>query len=107
MVFNKIDRVFEPEIIKRLKRAYNKSVFVSALTGDGIEQLKSAILKSLKSQIATKTFTIPVMRGELINKIYENADIIKRTEKDNKVKLLVKGYRSAILKLAQEIKDQK
>ena len=107
MVFNKIDRVFEPEIIKRLKRAYNKSVFVSALTGDGIEELKSAILKSLKSQIATKTFTIPVMRGELINKIYENADIIKRTEKDNKVKLLVKGYRSALLKLAQEIKDQK
>jgi len=105
MVFNKIDRVFEPEIIKRLKRTYNKSVFVSALTGDGIEQLKSAILNSLKPQLATKTFTIPVIRGDLINKIYDNADVIKRTEKDNKVKLSVKGYRQILLKLSKEIKE--
>jgi GTP-binding protein HflX len=105
IVFNKIDRVFEPEIIRRLKRNCSKSVFVSAMTGEGIDKLKSAILNYVKSELITKTFTIPANRGDLINLLYENSDIIKRVEKDTKITLVVKGYRSILLKLKNEIQE--
>ncbi len=105
MVFNKTDQVFEPEIIRRLKRKYHKPVFVSALTGDGVDELKSAILNQVKSRLTTKIFTIPIDRGDLINKIYDNLDIIKRTETKDKIKLSVRGYRQILLKLDKEIKD--
>lgn len=107
MVFNKIDRVFEPEIIKRLKRNHNTPVFVSALTGEGIDKLKQEILGILKAQLITKSFTLPISRGDLINKLYESGDIIRRIEKDTKVTLWVKGYRPILQKLAKEVRDGK
>jgi GTP-binding protein HflX len=103
MVFNKIDRVFEPKVLKRLKRNYNKPVFVSALSGEGIEQLKSTILGFVKTLLITKSFTVPLNRGDLINKLYENGDVIRRIEKDTKVTIWLKGYRPTILKLQNEI----
>jgi GTP-binding protein HflX len=107
IIFNKIDRVFEPEVIKRLKRCYSTSVFISALTGEGIDKLKLAILDYIKQELVIKTFTIPTLRGDLINRIYENGDVIRRVEKDTKITLTVKGYRPILQKLAQDIKAQR
>lgn len=104
-VFNKIDQVFENEIIRRLKRKHPKSVFVSALTGEGMDKLKSAILNYIKGELVIKTFTIPAHRGDLINLLYENSDVIKRIEKDAKITLKVKGYRSILSKLSNEIRE--
>lgn len=106
IVFNKIDRVYEPQIIKRLKRNHNKSVFISALSGEGIEQLKSTILTYVKTLLITKSFTIPLNRGDLINKLYENGDVIQRIEKDTKITIWLKGYRPTILKLLNEIQKE-
>ncbi|MBS4014881.1 MAG: GTPase HflX [Candidatus Latescibacteria bacterium] len=104
MVFNKIDRIFENEIIRRLKRKHSNSAFVSALTGQGIDNLKTAILKHIKTELTTRTFTIPVSRGDLINRLYENGDVIKRVQNDNKITLTVKGYRLALIKISNDIR---
>ncbi len=106
IVFNKIDRVFEPEILKRLKRNYHKPVFVSAMTSEGIDKLKNTILDYIKVQLITKSFTIPNTRGDIINKLYENGDVIRRIQKDTRVTLWVKGYRPILEKLSKEIRDR-
>ncbi|MEO0091953.1 MAG: GTPase HflX [candidate division WOR-3 bacterium] len=103
MVFNKIDRIFEPEIIRRLKRNYPQSVFVSALTGEGLEKLKTEILRFVKSQHITKRITLPIKYGNLISKIYETCEVIRRIDKDEKVILTVRGYKSDLLKLSKEL----
>lgn len=105
MVFNKIDRIFEPEIIRRLKRNYPKSVFVSALTGEGFEKLRAAILDFVKSKLITKKLTLPLKYGDLISKIYETGEVIRRVDKDTKVTLTIRGYPSDLLKIAKEIKE--
>lgn len=54
--------------------------------------------------VFTKSFTIPTERGDLINKLYDSGDIIRRIEKDTKVTIWVKGYRPILEKLSKEIR---
>ncbi len=47
-VFNKIDLLLDRSIIDRLRDEYPESVFISAKTGEGIDELKMAIKKVLE-----------------------------------------------------------
>ncbi|MCX7785488.1 MAG: GTPase HflX [candidate division WOR-3 bacterium] len=103
MVFNKIDRIFEPKIIRRLKDKYPQSVFVSALTGEGFEKLKATIIEFMKSQLITRRLTISLKRGDLISKIYETCEVVRRIDKDEKATFTIRGYKPDLLKLSKEI----
>lgn len=105
IVFNKIDRVFEDEILKRLKRNYSDAVFISSLTGEGIEDLKDKIANFMENQLVAKTFTIPQERLDLISKLYQIGEIISRAEQNGKVKLTVKGFPAVLLKTKKEIRS--
>ena len=102
-VFNKIDRVFENEIIVRLRRTYPDSVFISSLTGEGMEKLKNAISEFIESHLVTKTITIPSERQDLIGKLYQAGEIVKRVDQDGKVKLKIRGYPAVLLRTKKEI----
>jgi GTP-binding protein HflX len=103
IVFNKIDRVFEEEIIERLRRTYADSVFISSLTGEGMEKLKNAISEFIESHLVTKTITIPSERQDLIGKLYQAGEIVKRVDQDGKVKLKIRGYPAVLLRTKKEI----
>ncbi len=47
-IFNKIDLLLDREVIDRLKERYTPSHFISAKTGEGIEELKEKIKEILK-----------------------------------------------------------
>ena len=103
IVFNKIDRVFEDEIIARLKRNHRGSVYISSLTGEGIDDLKIAISGFIERRLVTKTFTIPQERLDLIGKLYQAGEVIDRIDQDGKVKLKVRGYPSTLLHAKKEL----
>lgn len=103
IVFNKIDRIFEDEIIERLHRAYPDSVFISSLTGTGIEELKNAIAEFIESHLVTKTFNIPSERQDLVGKLYQSGEVINRNDQDGKTKLKVRGYPAVLLRTKKEI----
>ena len=103
IVFNKIDRIFEDEIIKRLRRTYPDSVFISSLTGTGIEELKNAIAEFIESHLVTKTFNIPSERQDLVGKLYQSGEVINRNDQDDKTKLKVRGYPAVLLRAKKEI----
>ncbi len=103
IVFNKIDRVFEDEIIERLKRTYAGSVFISSLTGQGIEDLRNAVTDFIQQRLITKIFSIPQERLDLIGKLYQTGEVVNRVDQDGKVKLKVRGYPAVLLKAKKEI----
>jgi GTP-binding protein HflX len=103
VVFNKIDRLFEEEMVKRLKRSYPGAVFVSALTGEGIDGLKRAILHFIDQHLVIRTFTVPVERGDLIALLYTVGEVTKKTERDKKLQLKVKGGEGILARTRKEI----
>jgi len=104
-VLNKTDRVFEPAALERLARCHAHSVRVSSLTGEGIEDLKQAILQWLRPSLATRVFTIPARRGDLLNRLYEAGEVVHRDDTDDKTKLKVRGYPAVLSRVRQEITD--
>ena len=105
VVLNKIDRVFEDEIIARLQRTYPGSVFISSLTGEGIKELKAALSNLIENQLVTKTFTFPPDRLDLIGKLYQAGEVLKHIEQNGKDKLKIRGYPAALLHARKEIKE--
>ncbi len=103
LVFNKIDRLFEEEMIARLKHRYPEAVLVSALTGEGIEELKRAILRFIDQRLVIRTFTVPVERGDVISRLYEVGEVIKKVERNGKLQLRVKGGEGILARARKEI----
>lgn len=103
LVFNKIDQVFEVEIIERLRRTYPDSVFISSLTGEGVTALKESIANFIEQRLITKTFFIPQERLDLIAKLYEAGAVLERTEQNFKIKLRVRGYPAVLLRTKKVI----
>lgn len=92
LVFNKIDRVFENEVLLRLKRRYPDAIFISALTGEGIPKLKETLLKILGHNLKISQFTIPKDRGDLLSKLYSAGEVLKEVATDAKYSFKVRGY---------------
>lgn len=103
LVFNKIDRLFEEEVVARLKHRYPEAVFISALTGENIEGLKKAILRIINQHLVTRTFTVPVERGDLISRLYTVGEVLKRTERNGKLELRVKGGQGVLARTRKEL----
>ncbi|MCS7258976.1 MAG: GTPase HflX [candidate division WOR-3 bacterium] len=104
MVFNKIDCVFETSKLNRLKRTYPNSIFISALTGDGIPKLKNAILGYLSPVLTTKRITLPLERSDLFKFIYEAGDVKKEFINDGKITFIVRGFKPRLSRLKKELK---
>lgn len=86
-VLNKIDRVDNPDYIKRLKIDFEGPVFVSALTGEGMPGLINAILEQVSGFVAEIKIDIPNNRMDRVNLIYENGKVNYREDRPESVYL--------------------
>lgn len=57
--------------------------YVSAKTGDGIEELKKLIIKELKGNTVNVTLEIPYNHGELVNRLYSEGKVLSTAYTDN------------------------
>ena len=76
MVVNKIDRA-EPETLAALRAALPGAVFVSARTGEGIDELRAAIEDRLPTPAVEVHALIPYERGDLVDRLHRQADLTK------------------------------
>jgi GTP-binding protein HflX len=106
-VLNKIDRVFEPAALERLKRAHRPAVAVSAQTGEGIEDLRQAVLDWLAPRLVTRVFTIPLLRGDLVSQAYESGEVVKSEQLTGRLRLKVRGYPARLAGLRQALAGTK
>jgi GTP-binding protein HflX len=80
-VFNKIDRVPEAELIPletRIQNLVPGSVFVSAVTDDGLEPLKRALLAHARQRRPLTEIRLPLSDGKLLAEIHREAEVIEQ-----------------------------
>jgi GTP-binding protein HflX len=76
LVVNKVDTV-DQTARTRLSRLYPEAIAVSALEGDGIEQLLVAIDETLRSQLTEVVLIVPYDRGDVLAAVHREGEVIK------------------------------
>ena len=89
-IFNKIDLLEEKDMIDRLKKEYSNPIFISATNEENMDeilikfgQLNDALSKKID-------LFVPYNKSNMLNKIYNNAEVIDRTDTDTGVALRLK-----------------
>lgn len=88
-LFNKVDQVSSDIKILRAKRICPNSVFISAKTGDGVEDLLSRLDQKMGSSLKEEAFVIPFDRYDLVAKTIEQGSL--RNEETLEGGYLIKG----------------
>jgi GTP-binding protein HflX len=90
MVFNKIDRLDDSGKQSRLQAKYPQSVWISARTGEGLDDLREAIYDRTESDRITLCLQVPQADGKLLSELYRAGEILSIHYKGNDVLLEVK-----------------
>jgi GTP-binding protein HflX len=75
LVFNKVDAA-SPETLLRLRRLAPDAVFVSARTGEGLDELQARIEERLPRPDIEITALVPYTRGDLVARVHERAEVL-------------------------------
>jgi GTP-binding protein HflX len=75
LVVNKTDRA-EPDMLLALRGRFSDAVFVSARTGEGIEELRATIERRLPRPAVEVRALVPYDRGDLINRIHQSGEFL-------------------------------
>ena len=78
MVFNKIDRVTAPGLVKRFTEQYPNSIAVSAKTGEGFEAFTAELGKQLRPVREMLELSIPHSQSEVIAQLHEVGQVLER-----------------------------
>ncbi|MEK7398405.1 MAG: GTPase HflX, partial [Candidatus Poribacteria bacterium] len=89
-VFNKTDNLDDMSVLTDLRQEYPNSVSISALNGNGIDELKARLLEKASSNEVEIKIEIPQTNGQAINYIYNHGRIISKEFKDGFVYLQAK-----------------
>jgi GTP-binding protein HflX len=91
LVFNKIDAV-DPATLLRLRRLAPDAALVSARTGAGIAQLQALIEVRLPRPDLEVHVLLPYSRGDLVARVYEDADVLEREDTVHGTRLLARVH---------------
>lgn len=105
LAFNKTDRVFDNFQIMRLAEHYPGAVFISALTGEGLNRLIAGVQKFLEMHLVVRTFTVPGERWDLISRIIDSGQIVSKLDLDGKCRLKIKGMPATLARLRKQLKS--
>ncbi|MBD3183174.1 GTPase HflX [Candidatus Poribacteria bacterium] len=99
MVFNKIDSMEDSVDMTVIKHEYPDHVAISAINGQGIDELKTRLLDSVTVNEIEIDVTIPQKEGQIVNYIYEHGEVIERQFKGSSVYMRAKMDRKYAGKL--------
>jgi GTPase len=89
VVFNKCDTL-TPEDRAALERRYPHAVFVSGLTGEGLDALIGRIADEASRGSVTLTVLVPYTRGDLVALAHERAQILSERHTDDGTQLALR-----------------
>jgi len=93
---NKIDTIPDPEIVKQITQDFTNSVAISALNGNGLNDLLEIVQLNLVSNYINVSLEIPYQQGHLISILYEKADIESILHQKNSIMVRANIPRSLI-----------
>ena len=90
LVLNKID-LLSPAEKERIERhpVWKRGIPVSALTGEGLQELRILLSESLSGERSKKEFFIPRERHDLVSFLYREAEVLERRDGPSGVYLRV------------------
>ncbi|KAK8585134.1 hypothetical protein V6N13_139073 [Hibiscus sabdariffa] len=71
MVWNKVDRVSDPQKIKLEAERREDVVCISALTGEGLQEFCNAVQEKLNDSMVPVEALLPFDKGELLSTIHQ------------------------------------
>ncbi|MCZ6632776.1 MAG: GTPase HflX [bacterium] len=90
MVFNKVDQIQDPDYQRVLESESPDGIFISAQTGEGLDDLKWAIYNRLEDERTTLNLQIPQSEGKLLSELYRIGEILNTVYEGNNVLLEIK-----------------
>ncbi len=100
VVFNKSDTISADERAL-LERRYPTAVFVSALTGDGIDALVSRIAEEASRGSTTMTLMVPYTRGDLVKLAHERTQILSERHTQDGTRLVLRVPSELVLRFSE------
>lgn len=79
MVWNKVDKVSDPEKVRAEANRRGDVICISALTGEGLDDFCNAIQEKLKDSMVWVEALVPFDKGQLLNSIHQ-LGMVERTE---------------------------
>lgn len=89
VVINKADAA-DPYVINRIKLHEKNSIAISALTGEGIDELVAMIEAQLPHPQLDIKATIPYDRGDLLARAYREGNVLSRTDTEDGTVIVAK-----------------
>ena len=100
-VLNKIDLVNNSYLLSRYRRAFDSSIVISALQGQGLDQLLDKIAQILDKERVYSEFSFPYQRSDLISLVHSKGEVLSTNYLKEKVVLRARLNRSLADKLAE------
>lgn len=88
-VFNKIDRVIDQADIQALKNSYTDALFISAKTGQGLDDLLHKIDELISDRAEKIDLFIPLDKPEIVSQLYREATVLNCVYDENGATLSV------------------
>jgi GTP-binding protein HflX len=105
LVFNKVDKVNDPEIIESELQRHPKAIIVSSKNGTGLDVLRNAIISSYENKLISHQITINYNQADLITQMRKHAVIVKSDYEATSISLdlrLPPGGKEQIEKLLKD-----
>ena len=104
-VFNKVDKINDPEILEIELQRHPKAIIISSKNGTGLDALRKAIISSYESKLSSHQITIKYEQAKIIPRIRKYAVIVKSDYEDTFISLdlrLPPGGKEQIEKLLKD-----
>jgi GTPase len=105
LVFNKVDKINDPEILELELRRHPKAIIISSKNGTGLDLLRKAIISSYESKLSPHQITLKYEQAKLIPQIRKYGVIVKSDYEDIFISLdlrLPPGGKEQIEKLLKD-----
>jgi GTP-binding protein HflX len=99
MAFNKVDRIEDKSQLELLRMEFPDSVAISALTGEGLEELKDRLAREIAGNEITVNLRLSYADGKLINYVHEHGTVLRSEYSGDCVLLKARMTKSEAMKL--------
>jgi GTP-binding protein HflX len=87
LVLNKVDRVTDRSYLDVLQKNHRRSVAVSAVARQGLDELREAVIEMLTAEFAEVEIEVPAGNGRVLAYLAAHAEIYRQEYHDNHVVL--------------------
>ncbi|GAA4262272.1 GTPase HflX [Dietzia aurantiaca] len=104
VVINKIDAA-DPLVLTELHHAVPDGVFVSAATGEGMDELLGAIMDIIASGDTEVTLLVPYCRGEVISRVHAEGAVLAEAHTQEGTRITVRLPQSVAGEVSEFLTD--